>query len=179
MAETGINKGGMSLWCGLRPFLVVWQSCLKCMSVSHLFLNWNTYFLNQSLFAMMMDVICGDMPLIHVDEIWHHSQSNLLTLRLLLTNSTWCCQHCDPKSFKELENVCYMVWSDNYYYANLICRLYRLTPKCVSNTSCGFWSMPGWPDVWAAKSSCSLFCTLWTCITGGRNASSIEEDSLL
>ena len=66
-----------------------------------------------------------------------------------------------------------------YYYANLICRLYRLTPKCVSNTSCGFWSMPGWLNVWATKSSCSLFCTLWTCIAGGRNANSIEEDSLL
>ena len=25
---------------------------------------------------------------------------------------TWCRQHCDPKSFKELDNVSYIVWSD-------------------------------------------------------------------
>ena len=25
MAATGINKGGVSLWCGLRPFVVVWR----------------------------------------------------------------------------------------------------------------------------------------------------------
>ena len=24
-AATGINKGGVSLWCGLRPFVVVWR----------------------------------------------------------------------------------------------------------------------------------------------------------
>ena len=171
----------MSCWPTTPILPAIWVSMvLKSMSMCVGLWTQIPIFSNQSLFATTMDVIYGDTPLIHVDEIWHHSRSNLQTLRLSLTNSTWLGTqtHGAINTVLQFYVGSCIIYVIRYHYANPIC-LYRLTLKCVSNTSRGFQGMPGWPDVWAATSSCSSFCTLWTCITGGRSASSVEEDSLL
>ena len=74
---------------------------------------------HQSLLAMMMDVIYGD-------NATNPCRQNLTPQSIQLANTeividklhmaghtdTWCRQHFDPKSFKELDNVSYIVWSD-------------------------------------------------------------------
>ena len=83
------------------------------------FMNSNTYFFKP-------EFVCYDDGCHLRRYATNPSRRNLTPQSIQLANTeividklhmaghtdTWCRQHCDPKSFKELDNVSYIVWSD-------------------------------------------------------------------